>query len=296
MVDLSPTPEAVPKRAKITKKPTKRAATVIAALEALLVEREDYREPSAITCNHEVSQVEEANEMDIAYSLQPIASVSSDPALNTMAEATGDERALGESSMVDQELTENVPVDAWYEDIINNEIFPPWLREYSSSDTTTLILFDGTHKPKDAFQAELKRVRKPHATLAPPVKKRGFTSRNSASTQMSSARQTARNSRLSSILTPIIFASCEPALSGSVPPWQAQIDTPADIQDATLFQGTRKTSELFYTYFGVTKRAQAKPASALLSVPLSETKSHRFQLPPELLCWCQEMRGAQFRV
>ena len=271
-VDLSPTPKAAPKRAKITKKPTKRAATVITALEALLVEREDYGEPSATTGNHEVSQVKETDEMDIDYSVQSIASVPSDPALNTVAEATGDERTLGETSMVDQELTENVPADAWYEDIIKNETFPPWLRECPSSDTTTPILFSGTRKPKDAFQAELKRARKPHATLAPPVKKRGFTARNSASTQMSSIRQTARNSCLSSILTSIIFASSDSALSGSVPPWQAQIDAPADIQDATLFQGTRKTSELFYTYFEVTKRAQAKPASALLSVPAFRNK------------------------
>lgn len=272
VADLSPTPKAAPKRAKIAKKPAKRATTVIAALEALLVEREDYREPSATTGNHEVSQVEEADEMDIDCSLRQIASVPPDPALNTMAEATGDERTLGETSMVDQELTKNVPVGAWYEDIINNETFPPWLRECPSLDTTTPILFNGTRKPKDAFQAELKRARKPHATPAPSIKKRGFTARNSASMQMSSIRQTARNSRISSTFTPIIFASSESALSGSVPPWQAQIDAPADIQDATLFQGTRKTSELFYTYFGLAKKAQAKPASALLSVPAFRNK------------------------
>jgi hypothetical protein len=271
-VDLSPTPEVAPKRVKITKKPTKRAATVIPALEAHLFENEDYGEPSATIGNREISQVKEADKMDIEYSLQPIANVPSDAVLDTVTGAATDERTIGETSMVDQELTEDVPVYAWYEDVINNETFPPWLRECPSPDTTTPILFSGTRKPKDTFQAELKCARRPHVSLAPSVKKKELTARNGASTQISSIRQTTKNSRLSSVLTPIIFASSESALSGSVPPWQTQTVAPVDTQDVTLFQGTRKTSELFYMNFRLTKSAQAKPASALLSVPAFRNK------------------------
>jgi hypothetical protein len=275
MADLSPIPEPISKRSKTTKITPMCALTTHVAPESVATSK-CHGATAKTASEHDGDQIADVDDMDIASSRHATADVSSNPALETVVEVTDINRTLSEAKLVDRKLNEDVPADAWYQGVINNETYPPWLRKFPSSNSKTPILFDGTRKSRDVFHAELKRATTQHRLPAPLVKKRGFTVRKRTSTQMSPTRQTfsvlTRKSRLPSDLTPMIFTSSESTLSGLPPPWQARLDTSADTQDVTPFQSTRKTSEVFYTYFGLAKTAQANPASALLSEPAFQTR------------------------
>lgn len=258
----SPAPEPAPKRVKTIKKPTKRAATIIAAPEPALTKEVHYDEPLDIRSDYAVSHNEAVGGVDIDSNLRPNTSIYSIRACDTITGPTENGKTLGETRLVGLELTEDALVHDWYEEMINDETHPPWLRGFSSPDLTNPILFGGTRRPKESFYAEMKCTSTPHTLRAPLIKNTCLSTRNTPLT-----RQTRPAN-----LTSIIFMSSEPAPSRRVPPWQAQIESPADTQHATLFQGTRETSETFYIYFRRATSIQAKPASALLSVPALRTR------------------------
>jgi hypothetical protein len=273
--DLSPTSEPVSKRSMTTKNAPMRAPTTYVAPESLAAS-ECYGAASNTASEYDQDQIAHGNDMDIASSLHANANVSLNPALEMVVRATDNETTLGGTGLVDQKLTEDEPADASYGDVINNETYPPWRRELPPSISKTPILFNGTRKPKDVYYAELKHATTQHRLPAPFVSKRCLTVQKRTTKQMSPTPKASsvlnRKSHLPSDLAPIIFTSSESALCGPPPPWQAQLGTSANTQDATLFQGTRKTSEVFYTYFRLAKTAQTNPASALLSVPAFRTR------------------------
>jgi hypothetical protein len=273
--NLSPTPEPVSKRSMTTKNAPMRAPTTYVA-PASLGASECYGAASNIASEHDQDQIAHGNDMEIASSLHANANDSPNPALEVVVRAIDNETTLGGTGLVDRQLAEDEPADASYEAMINNKKIPPWRRQFPPSNSKTPLLFAGTRKPKDVFHAELKRVTTQHRLPAPFIRKRGLTVQKRTTKQMSPTPKTfsvlSRKSHPPSDLAPMIFTSSKSALSGPPPPWQAQLDTTAKTQDATLFQGTRKTSEVFYTYFGLAKTAQTNPASALLSVPAFRTR------------------------